>query len=114
MRVLIILLSVFAALMAPVRAQSESLCPMIHALAKQVMESRQAGVALPDLMKSFDKFGETAVGEYGKKLAVRAYKTPRYSVDANRAEAAVDFANDIATECYSAESKKRAQDEDKE
>jgi len=76
-------------------------CASIGGFAERLMEKRQQGIAMSDLMKL------VALGEgpqrwksIARQMVIAAYEKPQYSVDANKADAVQRFRNEWELECY--------------
>jgi hypothetical protein len=76
-------------------------CKGLGDLAEKVMELRQAGGALSDIMSNPELSSLT------KRMAVDAYKTPRYSTEEVQRRAVTDFRADWEVACYEVRSKKK-------
>lgn len=74
----------------------EKICPALGELAERIMELRQSGVVLSELMTLLDQ-------EF-RGIAVMAYGNPQYSTEKMRATAARDFRNSVEHACYTADS----------
>ena len=66
-------------------------CTSIGGLAKSVMDSRQSGVTISELL-SLEFPSETA--DLVKAMAIDAYKEPHYSTEAYKNTSIVDFENE--------------------
>jgi hypothetical protein len=83
-------------LATPLAAETEGHpCEMLGGLAAQIMEARQVGVPLSDMMRI------SADSELIQALTISAYQSPRFSTDAYRQEAITDFRNEVEVMCYS-------------
>ena len=76
-------------------------CKGLGDIAEKLMELRQAGGALSDIMSNPELSSLT------KRMAVDAYKTPRYSTDEFRKRAITDFRSEWEVACYEVRSKKK-------
>lgn len=66
-------------------------CEDLENLARSVMNSRQSGVSMSDMVKVAPEF---------KWMIIAAFEQPRFSTEENQTEASQDFANTIALACY--------------
>ena len=98
-------------------ADRHAICRVMGGLAEQVMESRQAGVALETMMRIVEEVAEemSAGDEFeedisrgaqprnlssmGEEMVLRAFEYPRVSGEA-RNELAVRFRDEIVLDCY--------------
>jgi hypothetical protein len=70
----------------------------MHKLATNTMELRQLGAPITEVMKILP---ESEVGQkVVKGWILEAYETPRYHSAELRQNAVIDFANDVAADCY--------------
>jgi len=69
-------------------------CKNMHKLAKNIMDSRQQGMAMPDIIETVDG---NPLFEY---FIESAYDMPRYSTDEMQQRSIEDFANSIYAECW--------------
>ncbi|MDQ2066367.1 hypothetical protein Q9295_08280 [Xinfangfangia sp. CPCC 101601] len=93
-----------AALMgsAPTAVLASDHCVTLSQLAAKIMEGRQNGVTLIDMMqllKSDDEFAN----ELMQTMVLTAYDLPGFSTDSMKKQAVTDFANNVALMCYKAE-----------
>ena len=98
-----VLTTVFAALiLACGNAFAETdYCKQVHGLAKIIMEARQAGVALPEMIKiAMSNENSEAMRSLNKTLTLAAYEEPQYSTEKMKAKTVTKFANTISLECY--------------
>ncbi len=66
------------------------------------MESRQIGVPMGSLIEAVQG---NAAEKFTVQMIIRAYDTPRYSVERNQKRAVEDFKNDSYLECFKAKNK---------
>lgn len=66
-------------------------CESVGLLAKTVMEARQSGVAMQDVMQG--------ANELTKQLLIAAYEQPPYVSAAGKQRAITNFQNDVYLEC---------------
>lgn len=76
-------------------------CKGLGELAEKVMEARQAGVPLSNIRSNAD------YSDFTKRLAIDAYKQPRFSTQEMQRSAAVDFRTEWELACYEVRSKKK-------
>lgn len=77
-------------------SSSEDPCVTISRLAEKIMENRQAGIAMTDMMKIADS------NELIRQMIIAAYEEPRFSSDKHQRNAVMDFRNQIELVCYKA------------
>jgi hypothetical protein len=77
-------------------------CEMIEKIATKVMDNRQSGVPLADMMKVVNNPNAGAFGGVAKALTMLAYEQPRFNTKANQQKAIVDFANEAMLVCLKA------------
>lgn len=71
-------------------------CEMYSSLAETVMEARQAGLPMSDMM---DLVMDGSLRKLTEEFIIEAYKTPRYSSERMKREAVIDFKDDVYHEC---------------
>lgn len=82
---------------APTLAQTAAeTCPVIGELAESIMEARQSGVSVSDMMAVADG------NEFFEGLVLTAFESPRYTTEEYRLREAQDFRNAVEAMCYSA------------
>ena len=82
-------------LATPLAAETEEHpCETLGGLAALIMEARQLGAPLSEMMRI------AADNELLKALTITAYQSPRFSTDSYRQEAIKDFRNEIEVMCY--------------
>jgi hypothetical protein len=93
-----------AAIAETAPAEPEDFCERIGGLAEAVMDARQRGVALSQIMTKFDPNREGAdspeVDELIRDMALSAYQQSQYSTPEIRNQVIADFRNDHETACY--------------
>lgn len=82
-----------AALMLAASFAQADICVDIHGLGAVIMQHRQHGTPLPDLLAATDS-------ELAKALIIQAYKQPRFATEEYQAKAIQDFAEALMPECY--------------
>lgn len=82
-------------LATPLAAETEDdNCKQLGVLAARIMEARQVGVPLSDMM-------EIVKGnDLLQALTIAAYQSSRFNTDAYRQEAITDFRNKVEVACY--------------
>ena len=81
----------------PALAQTASeTCPPIGDLAESIMEARQSGAAMSDMMAVADG------NEFVEGLVLTAFEAPRYTTPEFRRREIENFRNTIEAMCYSA------------
>lgn len=90
--------SVFSADKPAESAEDE--CATFHKYAATVMDARQAGVAMPEMMEI------AGDSKLLKHIVVQAYKQARFGSEKMQKRQVDDFANDIYLECFEAVSAK--------
>jgi hypothetical protein len=82
-------------LATPLAAETEDdHCKQLGVMAAKIMESRQVGVPLSNMMSI------AADNELLKAMILSAYQSSRFSTDAYRQEAITDFRNEVEVMCY--------------
>lgn len=78
----------------PVLSQeTEDPCPTWGQLAATIMELRQGGVSMAELMNVTDN-------DVARQLVIAAYDIPQYSTSRYKERAITEFANDVMLVCY--------------
>lgn len=80
----------------------EDKCKIVGDLANSVMDARQAGVAMSDIMALPSNTNLT------RKMVIEAYKRPRFSTEEFQKSATADFRAEWEAACYSLPSQKRS------
>ena len=99
-----LLAAVLLALPFTVQAEDTSMqwCKPVHKLSETIMESRQKGVSMVDILE----MAETVESENLKNLAIsiveEAYDSTRYHTRENQLRAIQDFGNDMFMICMKA------------
>ena len=91
---LIAALAISATAFAETKAEQ---CASYASLAGVIMDTRQAGAPMADVMKVFDT--DKAGAERMRNKVIEAYSAPRMSTEANKKRMTDDFANDAYLEC---------------
>lgn len=83
-------------------AQDEAdACASIGGFAERLMEKRQQGIAMSDLMKLVaSSEGPQHLKNQARQMVIAAYEKPQYSIDANKADAIQRFRNEWELKCY--------------
>lgn len=92
-------IAVVVATAVPVTAQEgspEGLCPLFGDIAQVVMELRQDGMIISDVMAVIPEDTKT----FGSLIVIEAYKVPHYSTQEYKDRAVVDFRNVMELLCY--------------
>lgn len=79
----------------PVVSQEDP-CVVLSDLAEQIMENRQGGVPLSDMMRI------SGDNEMIRTMVLEAYNQPRFNTSSYQLEAIQDFSDSIALICYNA------------
>lgn len=74
-------------------------CDQIERAATGVMQARQQGTTLRDLITLIGSSGNTAVDEIYRGMIIAAYKVPRYSGKDYQQRAVTEFANEFYMMC---------------
>ena len=86
-------------LVSPASANAESeFCPTVANMAVSLMEARQAGVPLLDLLTALEAFTGTA-GKMANRMALEAYEQPLYSTESYQQESITEFGNAMLLSC---------------
>jgi len=84
--------------------QAESLCPSIGELAGLIMETRQIGARMSELMAIMPSGDENAeLRAVTRSMILAAYDSPRYYGDRARVEAVQEFRSEWELVCYQTE-----------
>lgn len=96
-------LMIAAALIVSLPAHAElTQCEMQSKLAHKIMEARQLGVDLADMMRVSDN-ASANMRAITRPLTLAAYSKSRYNTPENQRKAAQDFANDVMFACLTRE-----------
>jgi hypothetical protein len=96
-------ITVIAALIATPANASDSLCQSVYAAAEKVMEARQRGMPITEMIEILFSKGPSKYSEVDRKMkdfVFDAYDHPRYNTREVQQRETRNFANDKATECY--------------
>jgi hypothetical protein len=77
----------------------DHVCKVLGIVAGQIMDNRQAGIPLSDMLEVTDL-------PILKEIVLLAYESPRYYSDEVVREEIQDFRNDVEVECYRKEMSK--------
>jgi len=80
----------------------EDVCAVWYALGKTVMANYQAGVPMPEMMRTTRDISNKSTRDLMVNIIQIAYDSPKYSYEANQQEAVSEFANALAAKCYRA------------
>lgn len=83
----------FVAAVEATAAEPIEVCESYHGLAEAIMQVRQNGGSMPQMMQI------TADNEVGKLLVREAFDQPRYSTEEVQRRTIENFANDVYAEC---------------
>ena len=81
----------------PVTAQVSELCREINEVSKTIMNKRQSGVSMIEMLDIAKD------NEIVKKIIMDAYDTPMYSVESNKQREVTKFANQWLSACIKSE-----------
>lgn len=85
-------------LATPLAAETEAHhCEQMGVIAAKIMESRQVGVPMSNMMKIVSD------NDLLKTLTITAYQSPRFRTDAYRQKAITDFRNEVEVLCYNSD-----------
>ncbi len=89
-------------LAAPVSAADRraEICPLIEGLAEVIMEGRQLGASMSQMMAIWGADDMAGVADIGREMVLAAYDQPQWATDQSRERATVEFKNDIALVCW--------------
>lgn len=83
---------------------SDAYCAQIGHTANSVMQARQSGLEMSQLMdaasKSGDATGNQNLVSMARKLIVLAYQSPRYSTNEMKTKSIQEFTNEAELACY--------------
>ena len=80
---------------------AEDPCKVLEMFAGRVMERRQNGALMSDLIRIIDNGDYEEINDrMMKKIIVSAYDKPLYSTDDYKQKAILQFKNDIYMKCY--------------
>lgn len=74
---------------------ADEICAEMHEAATLIMEMRQEGAPMPQMMQLSDS-------DLARAIVQEAYEEPQYHSDGVKARSIQDFANKIAASCYKA------------
>jgi len=80
----------------------EDVCAVWYDLGKTVMANYQAGVPMPDMMRTTRDIPSESTRDLMVDIIQIAYDSPKYIYEANQQEAVSEFANALAAKCYRA------------
>ena len=78
-------------LLSPAQGAQTDLCAEISAVAEHIMDGRQSGVPIRDLMAE--------VPDAFRELVIEAYERPRFTTPQRRQSAVTDFGNKVYLIC---------------
>jgi hypothetical protein len=93
------ILSIAIAIMGVTSAQAQIDCEQVGRMAKMIMETRQAGAQMDDLIKWADRHSNQTFGPLFKSVVSGAYAHPRYSTASNQKKAITMFADQHLMMC---------------
>ena len=79
---------------ATLAEEGEDVCTSVSRIAGMIMENRQEGVPLVDMMRIAED------NQMLRILTLEAYNTPRYNSQEHKDLAIEDFTNGVALACY--------------
>ena len=88
------LLLITALLSAPTYAEDD-FCTQMYNMGKVVMDARQKGVPMPDMIKTLPD----DISEFLKPIVISAYEHPQYSTPQIKQKTINDFADDLYLAC---------------
>lgn len=102
MKHLLVVLLVVSGVCVGDKSDPEKICADLHDVGKAIMELRQNGASLPEVMQILNNTegGAGGIRNAYKKIIVSAYESPRHHTERMKARAAVDFANELYIGCY--------------
>ena len=74
-------------------------CRKLSGVAKTIMEARQKGMPMADMMDVATAQGDTPFGNFTKSTTIAAYEEPRFGTPEMRSRAISEFENGIYLEC---------------
>lgn len=79
----------------------DQFCQLQSQIAVKVMEARQSGVPLANMMEINAKLaGDGAEKVLYDEMTIRAYEAPRFETEARKVQIATEFSNEIMIACY--------------
>jgi hypothetical protein len=89
--------------LAALTQEQTAVCTALGGLAQQIMEARQMGVPLSQMIAVLPpEEDQDATQAMILRIVVNAYDAPRYSTDTYQRIAAMDYRNEIETMCFQA------------
>ena len=79
--------------------ESDALCELYTNVARDVMEARQKDLPMPKVMEIYGS-ADKGFGAVGRAMVRDAYDEPSWGSEDRKAQAAREFANDFASDCY--------------
>ncbi len=95
MKTIIVVTMLMFAGLAEAKYTPDELCQQYHRIAERIMSCRQLNAPIGELMSPLKD------NKLLRGIVIRAYKSPVYTTDSYRDRAIAEFANSVATECYS-------------
>ena len=80
-------------------AQAQVICEAVDRLAKSIMEARQSGAALSDMLKVLDGPNNKTTGPFVRAVVMEAFEQPRYSTESMQQKTITEFANQQMLMC---------------
>lgn len=77
----------------------EQTCGLVANLSKSIMDNRQIGVPLVDMIGIPDNIEVEALANIVRDIILEAYDRPKYSSKEYQLEAAEEFSNEVMLEC---------------
>lgn len=82
-----------------IQEKQDKMCPVMAGLAAAIMEGRQLGISMIDMMNAPGSDNAQAK-EISRSFVKMAYEKPRYSTKEYQKRAVEDFRDDISRMCY--------------
>ncbi len=97
---LLIITALGAAIVCSPAVADDQFCQLQSQIAVKVMEARQSGVPLANMMEINTKLaGDGAEKVLYDEMTIRAYEAPRFETEARRVQIATEFSNEIMIAC---------------
>lgn len=75
-------------------------CTALGSLARSIMEKRQGGTDMSELMSVVDKFDVESFKPIARSMVMMAYSMPRFNGEEFKQKTILDFSNQVQLACY--------------
>jgi len=81
------------------QAAKDTACEQVAGLAKSMMEARQGGIAMTQVLEVAKKMDAESGTDVGRNMVMAAFDVPRFHGEEAQARAIQDFSNDMHLSC---------------